>query len=217
MKILISEIIRQKCPEIKLGVITADIIFEKYNSELWKVIKLEQERIRKIAISDIKDIPQIKSSRDAYRNLGKEPARYRLSAEALHRRIIKGKDLYQINNVVDLINLSSIKTGYSIGGYDLDKIQDKIIFDTGKSDEKYIAIGRGALNIENLPVFKDNIGAFGSPTSDSERTKITEKTRKIMLIVINFANHIGFNEDLGMIKKLITKFLQGKNICTTTF
>ena len=217
MKISISEIIKQKCPQIKLGIITAEIEYEKFNQELWKIIKLEQERIRKIVISDIKEIPQIKSSRDAYRNLGKEPARYRLSAEALHRRIIKGKDLYQISNVVDLINLSSIKTGYSIGGYDFEKIQGDIIFDTGKADEKYFAIGRGALNIENLPVFRDNIGAFGSPTSDSERTKITEKTRKIMLIVINFANHSGFTADLEIIKNLILKFLQGKNICITTF
>ena len=210
----ISTKIKAKHNECKLGIIYSEIKYEKFNAALWDEINIEINRISKLELSDIKNIPQIKTSREAYRNFGKEPARYRLSAEALHRRIIKGKKLYQICNIVDLINFSSIKTGYSIGGYDFDKIQGDIIFDIGNANEKYIAIGRGELNIENLPVFRDEISAFGSPTSDSQRTMITDNTTKILLVIINFGNHNKFEDDIGMIKHLIDKFLYGKKTKT---
>lgn len=212
MIISASNDIKNKVPDVKLGVIYAKVIYKKISTSLWKEINNETERISKIKIETVKEIPQIKSSREAYKALGKEPARYRLSAEALHRRIIKGKKLYQISNIVDMINLASIKTGYSIGGYDLHNIKGNITFDTGKKDEDYHAIGRGKLNIESLPVFRDNLGAFGSPTSDSVRTMITEKTTNILLIVINFGGHAHFKNTLELISGLIEKFCFAKNL-----
>lgn len=212
MKIGISKNIKSVCPEIKLGIISANVKFEKYNEKLWQEIDKEFVRISNIKIEDVKDIPQIASSRTAYKMLGKEPARYRLSAEALHRRIIKGKNLYQISNIVDTINLASIKTGYSIGGYDFNKIQGKNIFDVGEKNEDYEAIGRGKMNIENLPVFRDEIGAFGSPTSDSTRTMITEITQEILLVVINFAGHKNFEYDLKLISELFVNYCFGENV-----
>jgi len=211
-KITISNSINNACLNIKLGAIYANVTYQKYNASLWEEIENEINRISKIKTETIKDIPQIASSREAYKALGKEPARYRLSAEALHRRIIKGKGIYQISNIVDMINLSSIKTGYSIGGYDLAEIKGDIIFDIGKKEDDYDAIGRGKMNIESLPVFYDDKGAFGSPTSDSVRTMITEKTSKILLIVINFGGHENFSKDLELISDLIKKYCSGGDV-----
>ncbi len=212
MKVVrISDNIKNKVPAIKLGLISGKVIFEKENPELQKAINEEIERISSIPIEKIKDIPQIYSSREAYKALGKEPARYRLSAEALHIRIIKGKGIYKISNLVDTINLASIKTGFSIGGYDEEKIEGDILFDLGKTGENYEAIGRGKMNIENLPVFRDEKGAFGSPTSDSVRTMITEKTSQIFLIVINFGGHENFKNELIKISKLFIDFCGSKS------
>jgi len=211
-KITISQTIKNASPNIKLGVISGNVKFEKLNQALLEEIDFEATKIMGMSIDSIKLIPQITSSREAYKALGKEPARYRLSAEALHRRIIKGKSLYQISNIVDMINLSSIKTGYSIGGYDLSDIQGDVLFDIGKKDEDYEAIGRGKMNIESLPVFRDNIGAFGSPTSDSVRTMITDKTSKILLIVINFGGHENFEKDLQIISDLIFRYCSGEDV-----
>ena len=58
----------------------------------------------------------------AYKRLGKDPNRYRPSAEALRRRILRGLPLYKIDTLVDIVNLVSIRSGYSIGGFDADKI-----------------------------------------------------------------------------------------------
>jgi DNA/RNA-binding domain of Phe-tRNA-synthetase-like protein len=210
MQIQCSESIRAAIPAIRLGIIRAEVSYEKYHRELWVEIDQEIERVAKLPLETIKDIPQIESSREAYKALGKEPARYRLSAEALHRRIINGKGLYQISNLVDIINLASIKTGYSIGGYDARKIDGDILFDIGRADEAYEAIGRGQMNIESLPVFRDSKGAFGSPTSDSERTMISEHTCEVLLIVINFGGHNGFENDLQMIGELLIAYANAK-------
>ena len=211
-KITISDTIKNKIPDTQLGVIIAGINFQKNNPDLTQRIKQEEIKIRQLPIEEIKNIPAIKTTRAAYRALGKEPARYRPSAEALLRRLVQGKGLYQISNIVDTINLASIITGYSIGGYDYDKIQGDIIFDTGLSSDVYEAIGRGIINIENLPVFRDEQGPFGSPTTDSVRTMITEKTKKVMLIVVNFGVKQGFEQDVNKIADLLKEFAQGQNI-----
>ena len=207
----ISDTIRNLVPEINLGLISADVVFEKENQVLQDAINEEIQRISEIKIENVKEILQIKSSREAYKALGKEPARYRLSAEALHRRIINGKGLYQISNLVDTINLASVKTGYSIGGYDEAMIEGDVIFDLGKKDEDYEAIGRGKMNIENLPVFRDEKSAFGSPTSDSLRTMITKKTSGIFLIFINFGGHDNFENELTEICNLFADYCAGEN------
>ncbi|NOZ36407.1 MAG: hypothetical protein GXO80_14055 [Chlorobi bacterium] len=211
-KINISDTIKKAVPNIKLGLLSADVVFEKENKELQNAVNEEIKRIFNISIDTVKEISKIKSSREAYKALGKEPARYRLSVEALHRRIIKGKGIYQISNLVDTINLASIKTGYSIGGYDEAKIKGDILFDLGKAGEDYEAIGRGKMNIENLPVFRDDVSAFGSPTSDSVRTMITENTSRIFLIVINFGGHENFDAELNETADLFGKFCSAKNI-----
>lgn len=212
MRINISEYIKAKCPKLVLGCISADIIISESNPELKKLIFDACEPIKKMEMESIKDIPAIQSSRDAYKALGKEPSRYRLSAEALHRRIIKGQDLYFVNNVVDIINLSSIKTGYSIGGYDQEKIKGDVLMDLGSQYDEYEAIGRGLMNVEFLPVFRDSLGAFGSPTSDSERTKISDKTRKILLVFLNFGGHEDIHSALELTVCLLKTFAFAGNI-----
>jgi len=210
--ITISEKIKSMLPKLKLASIKADVVYQSFNNDLWKQIDEETKYIEKINIDAIKNIEAINSSRQAYLALGKEPSRYRLSAEALMRRIVQGKGLYRISNLVDIINFSSIKTGYSIGGYDLEKIVGNIILDIGRLDDEYFAIGRGKFNIAELPVFRDNLGAFGSPTSDSQRTMITDNTKNIMLVVFNFGNHDNFLEDIKFIENKLLNFASAKNL-----
>lgn len=212
--ITISEEIKQASPNIKLGAIESTIIFEKHNKKLWTKINTQIEKISQLSTENIKEIPQILSTRNAYKNLGKDPSRYRPSAEALHRRIIQGKGMYKISNLVDAINLASISSGYSIGGYDSDKIFGNITFGKGKKEDDYKAIGRGTMNIESLPVFFDEVGPFGSPTSDSERTMITEKTKTVLWIVINFGGHNNFEADLSKFDQLLQNYCSAQNIQT---
>ncbi len=153
----ISNNLAKKVPGIELYCIECDVRIEEKNEMLWgeiqnKIVELGAN----LKVEDISKIPAISASRKAYKACGKDPARYRLSAEALLRRVLKRNEIYQINNVVDLLNFVSISTGSSIGGYDADKIEGDIIFGIGDINEPYSAIGRGELNIEFLPLFRNN-------------------------------------------------------------
>ena len=210
-EISISAELTSRCPMLRLGCIQANIAIASSGEGLLTEIKEQLEIIQKMfTIDDISKIPAIEASRKAYKACGKDPARYRLSAEALLRRIVSGKGLYQINNVVDQLNMVSVISGFSIGGYDADKIQGDISFGIGLADEPYRGIGKGELNIENLPVFRDELGAFGTPTSDSQRTEVTSDTGNFLMILIDF----GGLDELEPAKLLAIRLL--KDYCNAT-
>jgi DNA/RNA-binding domain of Phe-tRNA-synthetase-like protein len=130
--------------------------------------------------------PQVEMVRKAYKSLGKDPARYRGSAESLLRRIVAGKGFPQINVIVDVINLVSVESRLPIGLYDLAHVTGEIVFRAGRAGETYKGIGKYDLNLEGLPLFADNAGPHGSATSDSERTMVTAETKEVLAILISF-------------------------------
>lgn len=194
-------------PQTVLPCIECSVNMAEQNPLLWaKVEQLSAELRESVKIEDISQQAAIAASRKAYRTLGKDPARYRLSAEALMRRVVKGNDLYQINNVVDIVNLVSATTGFSIGGYDADKINGKVKLGIGNADEPYEAIGRGGLNIGFLPVLRDQTGAFGTPTSDSVRTSVTLETKRFLMVLFGFGAPEEMQETISLSKKLLEEF-----------
>ncbi|HZK93571.1 MAG TPA: phenylalanine--tRNA ligase beta subunit-related protein [Prolixibacteraceae bacterium] len=214
-EIIISQSIKGILPDLTLGCVECDVVISEDNGELWREIEATCGTIGHSGeLAEVGSQPAIRASRVAYRLCGKDPARYRLSSEALMRRVVKGHQLYRINNVVDLLNLVSLKTGFSIGGYDADKISGSTIFDIGTKDEPYEAIGRGAMNIEFLPVFRDAISPFGSPTSDSVRTSVTSETTRFLMVIIGFSGEICTSEALDLSVSLLKKYAQADNIET---
>ncbi|MFQ5445521.1 MAG: B3/4 domain-containing protein [Saprospiraceae bacterium] len=200
-----DEIIRQKCPEARLGILLCKVKVDDAPPGLTGFIGEELQKIQeKLTIGDIHGIGPLAEARTAYKALGKDPSRYRPSAEALLRRVVKGKGLYPVSNVVDALNLVSVSTGYSIGGYDLEKIKGPVRFGRGEENEPYEAIGRGTLNIQGLPLLRDDAGAFGSPTSDSPRTMVTPATTGFLAVFFDF----GENENLEMAMGLMTEWLE---------
>lgn len=211
--ISISNQLAQKVPELALSCIECDVEIRPINDFLWGEILQKIDAISSsLKIEQISQIPAIATSRLAYKACGKDPARYRLSAEALLRRVVNRNELYQINNVVDALNLVSISTGFSIGGYDADKIEGDVVFGIGQPGEPYIGIGRGKLNIEGMPVFRDASGAFGTPTSDSERTSVSLETKHFLMIIIDYAASPQLAEATDLAKELLGKYAQATNI-----
>jgi DNA/RNA-binding domain of Phe-tRNA-synthetase-like protein len=185
MKIIVSDRIIEACPKFTGAAVLADVQNSDYNEALWREIDAFADVCRNLyTTEDIKTIPSIAATRAVYKALGKDPSRYRPSGEQLMRRVLQGKELYKIDTLVDLINLASMKYGYSIGGFDADRIQgDVITLGVGEKDEPYEGIGRGMLNIEGLPVYRDKLGGIGTPTSDNERTKMRPETVKILAVI----------------------------------
>lgn len=209
----IDEQLKLMCPGLRLGCIEADVVVEESGDELSSEITSGINQIsQSLQLDQISKIPTIASARKAYSACGKDPARYRLSAEALLRRVVSGKGLYQINNVVDQLNLISITTGFSIGGYDVSQISGNVVFGIGKPGEPYAGIGRGELNIENLPVFRDSLGAFGSPTSDSVRTGVTPNTSRFLMVFIDFGRSELLAGAIERTVELLRKHCQSSSI-----
>jgi DNA/RNA-binding domain of Phe-tRNA-synthetase-like protein len=213
--ISISPEVKSKCPQLQLGCIQCNLIVTNEYPTLLELIQKELTDLQnQLSVENISKIPSIQSSRIGYKSLGKDPARYRLSAEALLRRVVKGKGLYQVNNVVDLLNLTSVKSGFSIGGYDAEKIEGDVQLSIGKANEPYEAIGRGDLNIEFLPTFRDQKGPFGSPTSDSVRTMVTPKTQQFLMPIFNFGGHENLEEVMRDAISLLEKYATGSSFET---
>ena len=200
------------------GVITASVKNSAFDEVLWREIDILAEEIReKYSVADIKLLPTIHATRNAYKIAGKDPNRYRPSAEALMRRLINGNELYKISTLVDLINLVSLKTGYSIGGFDRDKIVGTPTLGVGEEDEKFEGIGRGLLNISGLPVYRDAVGGIGTPTSDEVRTSISPDTKNIFIIINGYSGLNGLQEAIDFTVELLKKYAEATAVTSAIY
>ena len=193
MKIIVSEEIESVCPTFVGACVEAKVENTPYSKELWDEINSLGEKYKEtLTTESLKEISGIAATRKVYRACGKDPSRYRPASEALIRRMLQGKELYQRDTLVDLVNLASIAYGYSIGGFDADK---------------YEGIGRGIINIEGLPVYRDKIGGVGTPTSDNERTKMTIDTTHLVVLINGYdgdEQHV--RENAEFILELLKKY-----------
>ncbi|GAE82521.1 hypothetical protein JCM10512_729 [Bacteroides reticulotermitis JCM 10512] len=158
-EIKISQEIKDACPVFAGVAVYAKVRNTPFSEGLWTEIEaFTEELTTNSRIEDIKLQPVIAATREAYKRCGKDPGRYRPSSEALRRRLLRGIPLYRIDTLVDLINLVSLRTGHSIGGFDADKIVGNYLeLGIGKAAEPFEGIGRGVLNIEGLPVYRDAV------------------------------------------------------------
>jgi len=207
MEITISGTIHEACPQIKLAVILCEVKNAATSPALWLEMETEILRINKTySLEEINKRPEIAATRKIYKMLGKDPNRYRPSAEALCRRIVRGIPIYQVSTLVDIINLVSLRSGFSIGGFDLDKIQGDVGLGVGTKEDEFEAIGRGLMNVEGLPLYRDEAGGIGTPTSDNERTKISESTTHLLMIINGYNGEEGLREAVDHANQLLKKY-----------
>jgi DNA/RNA-binding domain of Phe-tRNA-synthetase-like protein len=215
MKLSIDPGLKKKCPSVALGCVTAHVLTGDSSLELLGELDLCEGGILKTADPRaILEAPAISATRAGYRALGKDPARYRGSAEALLRRIISGKHFPSINCVVDIINLVSVESRLPIGLYDLAKVRADIVFRIGRRGETYKGIGKYDLNLEDLPVFCDAAGPHGSPTSDSERTMVTPSTESVAAMFISFGGPQPLEVWCRRMTGLMERYAEGRELRT---
>lgn len=209
MNVIVSEEIESVCPGFVGACVDAHVKNSQYCQPLWDEIEALGKHYRETLTTEtLKDLPGIAATRRVYRACGKDPSRYRPASEALIRRMLKGKELYQIDTLVDLINLASIAYGYSIGGFDAGKfVGDTLTLGVGREGEPYEGIGRGIINIADLPVYRDAKGGVGTPTSDNERTKIDIGTTHLVVLINGYdGNEQRVSENVEYIQQLLRKF-----------
>ena len=97
IEIEVSEELKSLCPNFVGAAILADVTNQEHSESLWKEINLYSQELKaSISIPDIKLNKNSAATREAYKAFGKDPNRYRPSAEALQRRILRDLPIYQI-------------------------------------------------------------------------------------------------------------------------
>src|ERR1051325_9877236 len=209
----ISSELKTKCPKAVLGGVEAEVETGASPVALDEALRACEERVTKLPEPRAGlEGSAILATRSGYKAMGKDPARYRGSAEALLRRLVAGKGLPRINNVVDGINFVLVECRVPIGLYDLTHIEGAIEFRAGHAGETYKGIGKYDLNLEGLPLFADARGPHGSATSDSERTMVTEATKRVLAIVVSFGGTAPLDSAMKRLAELLVTYAGAQKI-----
>lgn len=214
MEIKFEDNIREAAPGLQVVTVEASVCNSETSDELWTLLGRAAADLREVAeLSDINKRPAIAATRQAYKACGKEPNRYRPSAEALSRRAVKGMELYRINTLVDLINLISLQSGYSIGGFDMDRIEgETLTLGVGREGEPFEGIGRGELNIAHMPVYRDAVGGIGTPTSDNERTKLGVETKRLLMCINIYGVEMPVEDTISLTISLLDRYAEATDV-----
>lgn len=181
-------------------------------------------------------LPAFTPARRMYHAIGLDPSKTRPSSEALVRRILLGKGLYRVNTAVDAANLASITVHRSIGLYDADRIEPLlpseaaiatdsparsseagagvgvIILRLGRAGEEYGGIGKETIHLEGRPALFDQQGPFGNPSADSDRTRVTPETKRLLFVL--FEGHTEprgeIDRRLGVCRQIMQRHLGGE-------
>src|SRR5882672_2920447 len=118
----------------RLGILEIDGLRVQESPEELKTMLngLAEDFARKYKDEPLGEIPAIRKIRAIFHRAGLDPTRYRPSSESLLRRAVKGKGLYFINSVVDLINYFSLKTLCPMGLYDANRLKPPITWRVGQ-------------------------------------------------------------------------------------
>jgi len=213
MNVTIDAKLKAKCRRTALGCVTARLKAGASPAALLLEMKTRENEIQKLPFPrGVLESAQVETTRKAYRALGKDPARYRNSAEALLRRVVAGKGLPEINAIVDVINLVSVESRLPVGLYDLGHVVGDIIFRAGREGETYKGIGKYHLNLEGLPLFADTVGPHGSATSDSERTMVTAATKQVLAVIISFSGPEGLGRWGQRMSDLLKEYAAAQDV-----
>jgi DNA/RNA-binding domain of Phe-tRNA-synthetase-like protein len=185
LEIQVSSQITTQIPHFKLGIIEYKGISIGDSPQMLKGrLQLFQESIYfDLEGKNVTDLPGIQEWRQIFKKTGKDPNRYRHSAEALYRRIQKQNYLASIQSAIDVNNFFSLQYQVPIGIYDKEKLQGKVTIRIGEENEEYLGLNGRLNSLNHLIVSSDELGPFGSPYVDSERSPVTESTKNALQLI----------------------------------
>lgn len=122
--------------------------------------------------------------RDMLRHWGHKPAgRGKPAAEYLVRAVGQG-ELSSINVAVDILNVVSLHSGFSIALVDLDVARPPFRVAPGPDDGSYVFNASGQeMSLKGLICLFDAAGPCGNPVKDAMRVKTTGETTRTLTIV----------------------------------
>jgi|694.fasta_scaffold02776_8 DNA/RNA-binding domain of Phe-tRNA-synthetase-like protein len=193
MQLRIEDRILEKYPETAIGYLTARVAIAKHDPwiENLKFSLNHHLQEQKIHLLNFQEHPNIATWRKIYsEDFQVNLKNYRSSLEALLQRILSGKNIWNICNVVDLYNCHSILSLLPMGGYDLAKVSGGVTVRYGLSSETFLGLGekRAQMIQPNHIVYADyeRIICWLWNHKDASATCIDETTKHVLFFIDTF-------------------------------
>ncbi len=164
----------------------------------------------KFTLDNLSKDSVVDSFRKLYWSFNMDPTKTRISSEALVRRIIKGENLWNANNIVDSLNLVSARFRLPMGYVDYETVKGDIVVRKAKKDESFVKIGGSVVKCSGNEICvadDEKIIDYGFATSDSDLTKVTEKTKDLLILVYSTGDidHKYIQDAIVYTKELLKK------------
>ncbi len=186
-----------------------EFAFEKEEKKVFATIAEQR------SLEALKEEPVLRSFRDLYWRFNMDPTKLRVASEALLRRIIRERNLWRINNAIDVINLASVETKLPISAWDAANVKGPLVVRTARKGEEFLRIGAEDPTLcegnELVIADQEKILALGFATADCEQCKITVDTETV-LVAIYASPAVSDSELLQVMKKVkkrIEEFVDG--------
>lgn len=150
------------------------------------VEQISEETRKQYNLESLKDVPVLRAYRDFFWKVGIDPMKVRPAAEALIRRILLGKPIPIINNLVDAYNLASIKTCIALAAFDRDLLKGELLMRPAGRGDRFLGIGMQEpkeLAGGEIVVADDEKLVAIYPYRDAEQTKVSGSTKNVLLLV----------------------------------
>lgn len=205
-------------PTIVGGVILAHGMTNKPTSDsLQSAYRAEQEAtLQRIGKTPLSQLPSLAAWRGAFRAFEVDPTQYRGAAEALLRRLTKKGDIPDINTLVDLGNLVSIRYGLPVAVFDTRTIQGAITVHFADGTECYTNLGDSEVEHPERGevIFSDETGLVFARRwcwRQSEQSAAQADTTDAIITVE--AHHANASSDIAAaltdLQELLTKYAGG--------
>lgn len=139
-----DEALVARYPEVVGGVILArGVVNGPTPAALAEAYAAEQAAtIARIGETPLSQLPSLAAWRAAFRGFGVEPTQYRCAAEALLRRLTKLGSIPNLNALVDLGNLVSIRHALPVAIFDLRETTGVVTVRFAEGDERFTPLGQ---------------------------------------------------------------------------
>jgi DNA/RNA-binding domain of Phe-tRNA-synthetase-like protein len=177
--------------------------------------ELSVEVRQKYALNSLKDVPILRAYRDFFWRVGIDPTKVRPAAEALIRKILSGRTLPRINNLVDAYNLASIKTEIALAAFTRDRLKCDLLMRRAKEGEEFLGIGMDkTIKLTGIEVVISDSEKLVAiyPHRDAETSKISHSTTSVLMLVCGVPGiESEILEDAGEVAtSYIVRFCGGK-------
>jgi len=187
----------------------SDVDLQKFKEEVLREVR------QKYSLESLKDVAIFRAYRDFFWKVGIDPTKIRPAAEALVRRILAGKSIPNINNVVDSYNLASIKTEVALAAFNRDELRGDLLMRTAAKGERFLGIGMSEpmeLNGGEIVISDKEKLVAVYPYRDADRSRVSGTTRNLTILACGVP---GIDEkiltDAGKVAlDLVTKFCGGE-------